>query len=86
MAACYVLAATSGLLSLCSRESGLMWMVVFLLFTFGFDRRPTFKGKLIVLAACLALVAAYAGLRQLPGEPARAPSQLLPIAPPPAPF
>ena len=56
----------SGLLSLCSRESGLMWMAVFLLYTFCFDRRLTRKGKLIVFAACLAIATAYAGLRQLP--------------------
>ena len=63
---CYALAAASGLLSLCSRESGFMWMSVFLLYTFCFDRRPTLKGKLIVLAACLAIATTYAGLRQLP--------------------
>ena len=63
---CYALAAASGLLALCSRESGFMWMSVFLLYTFCFDRRPTLTGKLIVLAACLAIATTYAGLRQLP--------------------
>lgn len=63
---CYALATTSGLLMLCSRESGFMWMLVFLLHTFCFDRGPTFKRKLVVLAACLAIAASYAGLRQLP--------------------
>ncbi len=63
---CYALATVSGLLSLCSRESGFMWMSVFLLYTFCFDRRPALKGKLIVLAACLAIATTYVGLRQLP--------------------
>jgi protein O-mannosyl-transferase len=62
----YVSAALSGVLMLCSRESGLMWMLVFLLYTFCFDRRLILKGKLVVLAACLVIAAAYAGLRQLP--------------------
>jgi Flp pilus assembly protein TadD len=62
----YAIAVLSGLLMLCSRESGLMWMLVFLLYTFCFDRKPILKEKLVVLAACLAIAAAYAGLRQLP--------------------
>jgi tetratricopeptide (TPR) repeat protein len=62
----YALATLSGLFMLCSRESGLMWMVVFLLYTFCFDRKLIFKGKLVVLAACLAIAAIYAGLRHLP--------------------
>jgi len=64
--ATYALASLSGLLMLCSRESGCMWMLVFLLFTFCFDSKLILKGKLAVLAACLVIVAAYAGLRQLP--------------------
>jgi TolA-binding protein len=62
----YGLAILSGLLSLCSRESGCLWMLVFLLYILCFDRKLVLKGKLAVLAACLAIVAAYAGLRQLP--------------------
>lgn len=62
----YISATLSGLLMLCSRESGLMWMLVFLLYTFCFDRKLIRKGKLVVLAACLVIAGAYAGLRQLP--------------------
>jgi tetratricopeptide (TPR) repeat protein len=62
----YVTAALSGLLALCSRESGLMWMLVFLLHTFCFDTRLVLKGKLIVLGVCLMVAAIYGGLRQLP--------------------
>jgi tetratricopeptide (TPR) repeat protein len=62
----YALATLSGLLMLCSRESGCMWMLVFLLYTLFFDRKLIFKKKLVVLAACLTIAAIYAGLRQLP--------------------
>jgi Flp pilus assembly protein TadD len=64
--ALYASATLSGLLMLCSRESGLMWMLVFLLYTFFFDRKLSLKGKLVVLTACLVIVATYGGLRQLP--------------------
>jgi len=62
----YLSATLAGLLMLCSRESGLMWLVVFLLYTFCFDKRLALKAKLFVFAGCLVIVAAYAGLRQLP--------------------
>lgn len=62
----YALSSLSGLLMLCSRESGLMWMLVFLLYNFCFDRKLVLKRKLAVLAACLVIAAAYGGLRQLP--------------------
>ena len=65
-AAFYLLAAFSGLLALCSRESGCMWMLVFLLHTFCFERELNLKAKAMVLATCLGIVAIYAGLRQLP--------------------
>jgi protein O-mannosyl-transferase len=62
----YALATLSGLLMLCSRETGCMWLLVFLLYTWCFERKLVLKGKLVVLAACLAITAIYAGLRQLP--------------------
>jgi Flp pilus assembly protein TadD len=63
---CYFLAALSGLLALCSRETGCVWMLVFLLYLFIFDRKPTVKAKLIVLSCCLAIAGAYGTLRALP--------------------
>jgi tetratricopeptide (TPR) repeat protein len=63
---CYVLAALTGLVALCSRETGLVWMGVFLLHLFLFDRKPTAKAKLIVLFCCFAVVGAYGTLRALP--------------------
>ena len=73
---CYSLAIVSALLALCSRESGCMWMLMFLIYLFGFDRKVGGRAKLTVLTACLAVVAAYAGLRQLPqSHPDSAPSE-----------
>ena len=63
---CYILAALSGLLALCSRETGFVWMIVFLLYLFIFDRKPSVRAKLIVLSCCLAVVGAYGTLRALP--------------------
>jgi len=63
---CYILAALSGLLALCSRETGFVWMVIFLLYLFILDRKSTQKAKLIVLACCFALAGAYGTLRSMP--------------------
>jgi len=63
---CYSLALLSGLLALCSRETGFVWMIVFLLYLFIFDRKPTQRAKLVVLSCCLALAGAYGTLRALP--------------------
>jgi tetratricopeptide (TPR) repeat protein len=63
---CYSVALLSGLLALCSRETGFVWMVVFLLYLFVFDRKPTLRAKLVVLSCCLALASAYGTLRALP--------------------
>jgi Flp pilus assembly protein TadD len=62
----YVLASASALLALCSRESGLMWMLVFLLYVFAFEKATTWRGKIAVLSTCVVLLLLYAGLRQIP--------------------
>ena len=62
----YFLAAISGLFSFCSRESGALWMVMFLLYLFAFERKPPLRVKFLVLGVCLVVVALYGGLRQLP--------------------
>lgn len=62
----YLLAALSAFCSLCSRETGLLWLLLFLLYLFAFDRRPALRRKFLILGTCLALVSVYAGLRQLP--------------------
>ncbi|MEY2499381.1 MAG: protein O-mannosyl-transferase [Verrucomicrobiota bacterium] len=63
---CYLGAGLSGLLALCSRETGFVWLLLFLLYLFIFDRKPALKAKLLVLTSCLALAAAYGTLRALP--------------------
>jgi len=65
---CYVAAGLSLLMALCSRESACMWVVVFLFHLFVFEKRFSLRGKLFVVAGCLALVAIYGGLRQLPEQ------------------
>jgi protein O-mannosyl-transferase len=62
----FVVAALCALLSLCSRESGALWMLMFLLYLFAFQKTPPFRAKLCVLAVCLVVTLFYAGLRQLP--------------------
>ena len=39
---------------------------LFLLYLFGFERRPRLRLKFLVLTACVLVVSLYAGLRQLP--------------------
>lgn len=64
----YMLAAASMLLALCSRESACMWAIVFIFHLFFFERSLSRSTKVAVLAGCLAVMAAYAGLRQLPDK------------------
>jgi tetratricopeptide (TPR) repeat protein len=61
-----VLAALSALFSLCSRETGALWMLMFLLYLFVFQKKPFLRTKLRVLAVCIGVALLYAGLRQLP--------------------
>jgi Flp pilus assembly protein TadD len=61
-------AAALALISLSSRESGCIWMLLFLFYLLAFDRETRPRTKWIVAAVCLGLVAVYAGLRQLPSE------------------
>jgi len=65
---CWLLAAASLLLALCSRESACMWVIVFLFHLFVFEKRFSRRAKLAVLVGCLAVIGIYAGLRQLPEQ------------------
>jgi len=66
----YSLAGLSLLLGLCSRESACLWVVIFLAHLFAFEKKLPLRGKLAAVIACLLVVGAYAGLRQLPdGRP-----------------
>ncbi|PYI94704.1 MAG: hypothetical protein DME97_00315 [Verrucomicrobia bacterium] len=61
-------AAALALVCLCSRESGCIWLLLFLFYLFPFERESSRRFKSIVVAACVGLIAIYAGLRQLPSE------------------
>ncbi len=62
----YAFAAVTALLALCSRETACLWLVIFLLHSLLFAKQWQIRGKVALLCACLALVAIYGGLRQLP--------------------
>ena len=60
-----------GLLALCSRESALVWLILFLAHSLFVDHRMTRKAKMATLAACLIVIGVYTGLRHLPGPRAQ---------------
>jgi tetratricopeptide (TPR) repeat protein len=64
-ASLFILAGLGLLLALCSRESAFLWLLVFLLHLFAFEKKIAFRGKCLVAITCLCLVGSYAGLRQL---------------------
>lgn len=63
---CFAAAVVLMLLALCSRETGCIWVLLFLAHLFIVDRETSRSGKWITAAACVAVVGLYAGLRQLP--------------------
>ena len=65
---CYALAGASALLALCSREIALVWFILFLLHIFLFDREASQRFRFVSLGCCIALLALYVGLRQLPEQ------------------
>ncbi len=66
-AAGYVLAAVLVLAALCSREIAAIWIVLFIIHSFLFERSTPVRTRVCIAAACIALVGVYAGLRSLPG-------------------
>jgi Flp pilus assembly protein TadD len=65
----YVAAWLAGLLALCSRETGLVWAAIFLVYTIGFDRTTNRRAKWFSVAGCGLVVGVYYFLRTLPGPP-----------------
>jgi tetratricopeptide (TPR) repeat protein len=59
-------AAVAGLLALCSRETGCIWFVMFLLFELVAASHHGIRSKLALVGVCCVILAAYAGLRKLP--------------------
>ena len=65
----FALAAITGLLALCSRETGIIWLVIFCVYTVGFDRTVGSRGKWLTLTGCGGMLGVYCLLRSLPGPP-----------------
>jgi len=63
----YFLAAFSGLLALCSREIALVWIALFIAHVLFVEKRASVYARVWTILSCAALIAAYIGLRQLPG-------------------
>ncbi len=63
----FVLAWTTALFALCSRESGCLWPILFLV-NFLVLEKSSRSGKALAVSACLILFFAYAGLRHIPPE------------------
>ena len=68
----YLLTFASALLALCSRETALIWLVLFIVYALAFERTLGRRAKYAVAIACVVVIAAYAGLRHLPGQRATA--------------
>jgi Tfp pilus assembly protein PilF len=67
-ASLYVLASVLLLAALCSRESALMWIIVFFLHLVTLQKNVSLRGKCCTIVACLLVVTSYAGLRRLPAQ------------------
>jgi tetratricopeptide (TPR) repeat protein len=61
----FALAGIGLLLALCSRESAFLWLLLFLLHLFAFEKKIALRSKCLVAIACLCAVGSYAGLRQM---------------------
>jgi hypothetical protein len=57
--------------ALCSRESGAIWLLLFVAHLFAFDNVATRRAKVIATIVCLAIATVYLGLRQLPENSCR---------------
>jgi tetratricopeptide (TPR) repeat protein len=64
----YFLAALCGLFALCSREIALVWIGLFLAHLFFIERAKPIRARIWIASGCVAVIAAYAGLRELPGK------------------
>ncbi|CAN5593570.1 hypothetical protein BH20VER3_BH20VER3_05450 [soil metagenome] len=64
----HALAACAGLLALCSRETALIWLVIFILHALFLEKKQNLRSKGVLLLFCLGLMGAYLFLRQLPQD------------------
>ena len=81
-AALFATSWLAGLFALCARESGLVWVAIFCVFTFALDRSSTRQSRWISLLGCSLLIGVYSLLRALPGPPSMPndPSELNPLS------
>lgn len=61
----FSLAGIGLLIALCSRESAFLWLLVFLLHLFAFEKKLALRAKYLIAIACLCVAGSYVGLRQL---------------------
>ena len=61
----FSLAGMGLLLALCSRESAFLWLLMFLLHLFAFEKKVALRGKCLAAIVCLCVAGLYGGLRQL---------------------
>lgn len=59
-------ALLAGLLALGSRETASLWLLLFLMYHFGFEKAMARRAKVFLLVASLGLFGIYLGLRHLP--------------------
>jgi tetratricopeptide (TPR) repeat protein len=62
------LAAVCVLTALCAKEIAFIWIALFAIYLFGFDRRLSMRAKLAAAGSLLGLLAIYLCLRHLPGS------------------
>jgi tetratricopeptide (TPR) repeat protein len=67
------LAPVCVLAALCSKEIAFIWIALFLIYLFGFERRLPLRAKLVATGSLLAIFGIYLWLRHLPGP--RAPQE-----------
>lgn len=65
----FIGAAILALAAFCSRETGVVWMLLFVVYLLMIDRDSSGRRRWITVAVCGCLVAIYAGLRQMPTQP-----------------
>jgi hypothetical protein len=66
--AAWSLAALCVLVALCAKEIASIWMGLFAIYLFGFDRSLTLRTKLAAVGSLLGILGVYVCLRHLPGS------------------
>ena len=74
-ASIFGLAAMSVLLALLSREIACIWILLFIVHLLWVEKSILVSRRIAAVICCVALIAIYVGLRQLPGERSTPPAQ-----------